>query len=333
MLERAVRSPWGEYRIRSLTRFWCFVIVILVALLATRSSAQELARAVRVTADNDYFAFWLPPHSRPDEDYTQGARITWEIERGPAFARRLACTAHRACGFTYELGQEIYTPELDSEERLPGERPYAGWLYIQGSAVSATERSRRIFTTTLGVTGRASLAAQTQAAFHRLVPGFRRPLGWDRQLPTEPDAALRATAEWYVRAPSAMGSWADLVSTTSGVVGTLRTAMGAGVRTRLGLGLTHPWLADSHVHHWEGYVFVGAHGEWVGRDLFLDGATFHDSESVDREAFMTDWERGVALRFRRVGIEYRAVDQGRQYPTGLANHPLGSISLTYWTRR
>ena len=124
----------------------------LLATLATRSSAQELARAVRVTADNDYFAFWMPPDRRPDNDYTQGARITWENGHGPAFARKLLCTARRACGFAYELGQEIYTPEFDSVERLPGERPYAGWLYLQASAVSATEHSRRIFTTTLGVT-------------------------------------------------------------------------------------------------------------------------------------------------------------------------------------
>jgi hypothetical protein len=234
--------------------FWRSAIAVLLTLYATLSPAQQLVRAVRVTADNDYFPFWMPPDSRPDQDYTQGARITWETGRGPDFARRLVCAARRACGFAYELGQEIYTPEFDSVERTPGERPYAGWLYLQASAISATERSRRVFTTTLGVTGRASLAAQTQAAFHRLVPGFRRPLGWDRQLPTEPDAAFRGTAEWYIRGPGTMRRCTDVVATTSGVVGSLRTAMGAGARTRFGLGLTHPWLADARAHAWEGNV-------------------------------------------------------------------------------
>jgi hypothetical protein len=78
-----------------------------------------------------------------------------------------------------------------------------------------------------------------------------------------------------------------------------------------------------------GQRVIGAHGEWVGRDLFLDGVTFRKSERVDREYFMTDWERSVALRFHRVGIEYRAVDQGRRYPAGLANHPFRSIRMTY----
>jgi hypothetical protein len=282
-------------------------MALLPILCATRSSAQQLARSVRVTADNDYFAFWIPPDSRPDHDYTQGPRITWQIERGPAFARRLLCAEHKACGFAYELGQEIYTPEFDSVEVLPGQRPYAGWLYLQTSAISATQRSRRIFTTTLGVTGRASLAAQTQSAFHRLVPKFRRPLGWERQLPAEPDAAFKASAEWFVSAPGTAHRWADVVSSASGVVGTLRTAMGAGARARMGLGLTHPWLSEARAHPWEGYVFIGAHGELVDRDLFLDGATFRTSERVDRESFVKKLgaRRRAAIPAARHGVSRR----------------------------
>jgi lipid A 3-O-deacylase len=306
---------------------------VSLAACARPCGGQRLARAIRVGIDNDYFVFSRPPRKRPDDNYTQGARVGWDSERAPSLVRRLACSTRVACTFAYEIGQEIYTPTFDSVDRLAGERPYAGWLYVQSSAISATRRSRRTLTATLGVTGSASLAEQTQAAFHRLVPGFRRPLGWDRQLPTEPDLAVRGTVEWHLPAPRSVGRWADLVPMASGVVGTLRSAVGSGVQARAGVGLSHPWLVDSRAGRWEAYAFAGARGDLVGRDLFLDGDTFRRSERVDREPFVGSWEWGVTLRARRVGLEYRAVHVGREYPTGPASHPFGSIRLTYWTLR
>lgn len=116
-------------------------------------------------------------------------------------------------------------------------------------------------------------------------------------------------------------------------VGTLRTAAGASARARVGLGLTHPWLADPERRWWEAYLFVGGQTEAVARDLFLDGSTFHRSVHVSREPVVGAWERGVGVRLWRLGLEYRAVSQGREYRTGPAVHPFGGITLSWWLAR
>lgn len=299
---------------------------------APPAAAQALARTVHIVADNDYFTFWRAPHRRADDNYTQGARVTWDAAGTPGIVRRLVCPHGRSCGTAFEFGQEMYTPTLDAPMPIPGERPYAGWLYGRATVVGGTARTRRSLGVTLGVTGRPSLAAQTQEAFHRLVPGFRRPLGWAHQLATEPAFALRAEQTWRIAPPGPGGRVADVVTTADAAIGTLRTAAGAQGRARLGAGLAHPWLAPAAPGRWSVYLFAGARGEAIARDLFLDGSTFRSSPRVTRAMLVSEWERGVGARIARLTTEYRAVSRGREYRTGPREHTYGAMTLSWAIR-
>jgi hypothetical protein len=294
------------------------------------AAAQELARSVRVTVENDYFDFWIPPDQRPDENYTHGTRVSWDIGARPAIARRLLCDARRACGSELEIGQELYTPVRNAMQPEPGDRPHAGWLYAHLSSVGADARTLRSLGVTLGVTGPPSLAAQAQRAFHAKV-GFRAPLGWDQQLPTEIAVALLATRAWRVAPPGRAGTIADVVPTAQATLGTLRTSLGAGARLRLGSDLSHPWLVVPQSGPASVHVFVGVRGEAIGRDLFLDGSTFRSSVRVAKSPLVSEWERGVGLRVDRLSMEYRAVTRGREYRTGPASHSYGGISVSWST--
>jgi lipid A 3-O-deacylase len=294
---------------------------------------DTLARSVRITAENDYFDFWRPPGRRPDDNYTQGARVAGDAVHVLPVVRRLVCYLRDACGSTFEVGQELYTPTHDSADPLPGERPYAGWLYARATAHGVTPRQRRSFDLTLGVTGPASLAAQTQDAFHAWIPGFRRPLGWSHQLPTELAGALSVEEAGYVAAGSRAQQWVDLAAAAHATLGTLRTAFGLNARLRVGVNLTHPWLVAPAHDWWEAYALLGGETEAVARDLFLDGSTFRRSIHVRREPIIGSWERGVGVRLWRLGCEYRAVTQSREYRTGPVTHPFGSVSVAWWLLR
>ncbi|HZK77851.1 MAG TPA: lipid A-modifier LpxR family protein, partial [Gemmatimonadaceae bacterium] len=106
-----------------------FIIFVLVVVNALPARAQQLAQTARVSVDNDFFDFWMPIHERPDVDYSQGMRVSWDVSGVPSQGRRLVCGKRSACGLKFEVGQEMYTPEIDSPTPVPGERPYAGWLY------------------------------------------------------------------------------------------------------------------------------------------------------------------------------------------------------------
>jgi hypothetical protein len=328
-----VQSIYRSVRVAQRGHRWLVVALALSICRTAECSGQELARTVRVTAENDYFDFWLPPNQRSDDNYTQGAHVSWDVARVPSFARRVVCREKAACASTIEIRQDIYTPMEDAPGPIPGQRPYAGWLGVRASAVEGTPRSRRTISATIGVTGPASLAAQTQEAFHHLIPAFRHPRGWDYQLPTEAAVALSAEAAWHLRAPGWAAQWADLEPATHATLGTLRTALGIGGRARVGTGLSHPWLVDSTARPWEAYVFLGGQAEGVARDLFLDGSTFQQSVRVDRTAVVSAWERGIGIRLGRVGLEYRAVTQSREYKTGPVSHSFGGIGVTWWNAR
>jgi hypothetical protein len=149
---------------------------------------------------------------------------------------------------------------------------------------------------------------------------------------TEPALALRAEQSWYAQAPGWAATFADVIPAADVAVGTLRTAAGAGARARLGTALKHPWLASAGGPLLSATVFAGARGEFVARDLFLDGNTFRRSVRVAKERWRGDLERGVALSLGRLSVEYVAVTQGREYVSGPATHTYGSIGLRYESR-
>ena len=311
------------------------LIIMLIAagcvFHASVAAAQDLSRSIRLTVDNDFFDFSRPPRQRPDNNYTQGARLRWDFRRAPRFARRLVCADRPACGATLEIGQEMYTPMYDGYYPVPGDRPYGGWLYVKGELRGAGERDIRVVSLTVGVTGPPSLAGSAQREVHHLTPGFYQPVGWDNQLPTEPAFGVSGARSWRITPRGPADRFVDLVPTVSGAAGTLRMSIGAGVRARVGVPLQHPWLASDRPRA-APYAFAGVSAEAVGRDLFLDGTAFRDSLRVPHKPALAEWERGVGLGVRRLGIEYRVVTRSREYAAGPRTHTYGSIVLSWALR-
>ena len=313
------------------------LLVAAVAGSAPRGHAQ-VAPSVRVSAENDYFDFRVPPGERRDDNYTQGARVTIGnagIVGWRALARGLpSCALEHdgRCGSTtLELGQLMFTPASDEEFPLPGERQYAGWLY--GKLTGRVEQERRLFSgaVTLGVTGPPSLAGAAQVGFHRLTSTFRGPYGWEHQLPTEVAGSV-AVEDSRLLADGRGGGRrvAELVLLSAAEAGTVRVSGGGGVRVRAGYALDHPWRRRGHDgRRVAAYLLAGARAEAVARDLFLDGNTFGGSERlVQRTPVTGQWEWGVGGRLGRAALEYRLVTQSREYRTGPSSHPVGIIVAT-----
>jgi lipid A 3-O-deacylase len=314
--------------VRSLLRTSLVGILLLLSTEEVAAQGLSLERETRITVDNDYFQFWRSPHARPDDNYTQGLRIERDLSNDAALFRRW-CRSGSACEVKFAIGQEMYTPTVDGVDPVPGERPYGGWIYLRASGISATRVRRSILEATFGLTGKPSLAEQTQDAFHALFPGFRRPLGWSHQLPTEPDVAFTAREEFMIPVPSVARRWLSVTPNAHATVGTLRTDAGVGATARVGIALQHPWLRESQGSAFEAYVVVGAGADVIARDLFLDGGTFRASGHVERESLVGTWERGIAVRTRQLVLEYRAITNSREYRTGPPTHTYGRIALAW----
>jgi len=76
-------------------------------------------------------------------------------------------------------------------------------------------------------------------------------------------------------------------------------------------------------------LFAAVTGRVVGRDIFLDGNTFSDSHSVDKEIVVGDFIVGANLIFRRFKLSYAQVFRSRE-SEGQSDKPnFSSISLSF----
>ena len=294
---------------------------------------------ITLSADNDYFNFWQAPHRRSDVDYTQGMAITVRRPgRVPHALRWIGggppcedtTPAHTACTrLGISLGQQIYTPWYDTAVLLPGDRPYAGWLYVTGEVRRESLTALDAFALTVGVTGRPSLAEPVQTQFHRMF-GFREPHGWEQQLPFEPGFQLGLDgARRLLHVGRDRGLGIGVGPTWRAQAGTVTVAGTAGVVAVVGWRAPPPWpgpradrMAGLGV-----YAKVGVEGSLVARDLFLDGTVLASSARVDKRTAVGEAVLGLGVRAHRLLVEWVVHKRSRAYDTQPAPHTYSSVSI------
>lgn len=319
----------------ALAALWCTFFA------AVPAGAQ--ARAYQLTSDNDAFDFWIPMAVRPDYEYTNGVRVAVETEGARGWTRLARAVAPCArdvirpvdeapCASTVvEAGQRMYVPRVDSFEPLPGQRPFAGWLYASATGRVTDGRTRHSFGIEAGVTGKPSLGESVMEGYHQLL-GFWNPVGWSHQLAFEPAASLTYGVEHRVAEARVGGvRAADLTADAGGSLGTLRTSAHAGAELRAGTRLAHPWRTRPG-RGTSVYLRAGVRGEAVAHDLFLDGNTFTDGPArVTRRPWVGQTRWGVGIAHGPASIEFRITARTRAYDEEPGGHPYGSVELT-WRR-
>lgn len=240
------------------------------------------------------------------------------------------------------VGHALYTPrDIDAPQAPPDQHPYAGWLYVSLLGVSEDEANVRIVQLNLGVVGPAALGEEVQNNFHSLI-GADEAEGWDDQLHNEPAFELILTRQYRAVEGEAFGGLEfDIVPELNVSVGTVSTYAGAGVMARLGdrlqrdfgpprirggsAGASYFAKADGGLS-W--YLFAGLESRAVARNIFLDGNTFRDSPSVEREVWVNEVQAGIVLKRGRYQLGFTAVYRTEQFETQLDPQRFGAISLS-----
>ena len=192
----------------------------------------------------------------------------------------------------------------------------------------------------LGIVGPDSFAEQTQTAVHKWI-GSPRPEGWHSQLRNEPGILLTYNRKW--QAQYFFDVWnlgVELSPHVGGSLGNVLTALSAGATLRFGRDLPsdygppliQPSLPGSGFFHPEQafgwYLFAGIEGRLVLHNIFLDGNTFADSPSVDREPWVGDIQAGLVLTWRDVRLSFTNIFRSDEFSGQDASTEFGSISLS-----
>ncbi|MBV8592829.1 MAG: lipid A deacylase LpxR family protein, partial [Caulobacteraceae bacterium] len=312
----------------------------LAGLLPGAAAAQDSPRAAPIApapavitgiTENDLYA----PDNR-DRHYTNGLRFGWisADDQEPQWARSLTdqlplldpTAAHRI-GWT--LAQSMFTPQDKATSApVPRDRPYAAWLY--GGLKLQTERPDRLDTVELdvGMVGPAALGQQVQDDWHQLI-GVSGANGWSHQIKNEPGLDLMLERLWRVPlttgADDGDGTGVDLVPNAVGSLGNVFTYGGGGMTVRFGNDLQadfgppriSPAVPGSDSFHprqgfgW--YVFAGAGGRAVLRNITLDGNTFSDSQSVRKRPLVADLYGGAAFMYDNARLAYTLTARSKEF--------------------
>lgn len=342
-----------------------FLLLCGTALPAPAAKPPSESWTFTLRFENDLFA-------NTDQHYTNGIKLNWTspdldwfrdlrwFQQDKALQNTLDAGLRklpfsddrsRQRHIALSVGQLIFTPrDTQATQYIPGDRPYAGWLY--GSVAFDTKTYNRLdsFGLQLGVTGPASLAEEAQNLVHS-VRGIPTAKGWDNQIHTELAFALIYDHKHrYIPDRDFVKRWGvDAISSVGAAVGTAFTNASVGFEVRAGWNLpadfgtslirpggetsapadrADPRYQD-RVKSFSFHVFAAVNGRAVARDIFLDGNTFGDSHSIAKNYFVGDFVVGAGLSYRRFKLSYSHVLRTREFKGQNGVQKFGSITLSY----
>lgn len=322
---------------------------LFISSIASVAHAAEPSNLF-VRLDNDLF-------TGTDHEYTSGVQVgatsaTVESFDDAGFApgvrwaneklRWLEPKGFAANNVTWTIGQRMYTPDDWSlEQPDPRDRPYAGLLFAGLTYNGRDRNSMRSTSLDVGIVGPSALAEQAQDFVHDAL-GDERFRGWDHQLNDEP--VFRVLHErfrrWDIKPAR---KFADVTAHFGGSVGNLATFANAGAELRIGRSLpdnfgtasTLSYGQNSPPAHWGGgapvrpriHGFLAVDARVVLHDITLDGNTFRDSASVDRETFAAELALGVAAEWRGWEATLGATYRTKEYETQERESSFGTLAF------
>ena len=195
---------------------------------------------------------------------------------------------------------------------------------------------------TLGVVGPAALGRQAQSFIHKYLTDSPKPEGWSHQLKNEPGIMLAWQRGWpmFMSGHIESNFW-SIKPYFGATVGNIRTYGDAGftlslspydskwqdtpVRVRPAMPGTGIYEIPRNKWSWD--IFSGIEGRAVAHDIFLDGNTFANSYSVQKNNFVADATAGVAFTYNNTRISYTLVYRTKEFKLQDDPEVFGALSL------
>ncbi len=330
---------------REIAKAGFFVLVLLPILFlpAKAASAAESGvghplDAVSVYWENDAFA-------GTDANYTNGISMGltqkgygvlggfWQFFgelRGELFS-------------SYEVSQLLHTPaDLERSVPDPGDRPYAGLLYLGLTTHLQSEKSLQSLKLIAGVIGPYSLGEKSQNVAHHAFEN-KMPRGWGSQLKNEPVVNLMFDyRRKYPLVSTSSGFGVELIPIGGVSLGNLSIQARAETQVRIGYNLPNDFgttllrgiaylpfpQANNMGDKWGIYTFAGASATAIARDLTLDGNSFEKSPNVDKRPFVPAVEVGASLWTSRFQTTFTYLMSGNNFYGQRVRGDYGSVVVS-----
>jgi lipid A 3-O-deacylase len=248
----------------------------------------------------------------------------------------------------YDVAQGMFTPD-DTTLSVPDpqDRPYAGILAFGLTLHVEKENSYHGLKFVTGFVGPWSLAEETQDTVHEVIDDDKSQ-GWDYQLENEPIFNLAYEYrhkfhlagdrdKWSLEAFSLAGGWLGNMLIQGQAGGLLRFGYNVpddfGPTLVRGMGHMPPPRRDSQRRSksdWGYSISAGSVANLVLHDITLDGNTFEDSPSVDKEYLVPMAGVGIGVGNRRFQASFAYIFWGKEFKGQDDYSKFGSLTLSYF---
>lgn len=346
-----------------------FVTGALLCSATSMAQAQELLPDPAITPDggfitleveNDLFA----KLANTDRHYTNGMKMSWlsaPTKDLPDWLKSLSTPPlnnfftndDNITGTTYRVGiaiaHLIFTPDnTDKTTPILNDRPYAGYLHATFSLESIRSNDlgnawQDQWKLDLGVIGPHAYGEEVQNNWHKLINAAASN-GWQNQLKDELTANVSFERAWrskLFRTPDILGMSTDIIPYSTLALGNVATYAGLGGVWRIGPTLPddfgppriYPGSGGSEWFHTstglDWYLFAGLEGRAVARDIFLDGNTFRDSQSVDKRPLVGDIKLGAVVVLGSARVSFTHDFRSKEYYGQPKIDQFGSVVLGF----
>ncbi|MFK5938448.1 MAG: lipid A deacylase LpxR family protein [Sulfurimonas sp.] len=245
------------------------------------------------------------------------------------------------------IAQQMYTPvDLTRSDLIEDDRPYAGWLYLEYGLHQSSADELDSFLVQIGIVGKYSGAEFSQKTIHGVI-GSEKAEGWDNQLNNELGINLIYQHKWRFVPDTFLGMDSNLIPFVGASLGNVKTKASAGVLARFGWYPSKDFGSSSidiggengipirtnclcsQYEPWSFTFNFSASGDGVARDIFLDGNTFTDSHSVEKENFIGHASYGFTARYNHVSLDYIVTYSTEHFTKETSGHKFGTILLSY----
>lgn len=312
---------------------------------ATPLSAEPNTKLEGITLYWENDGGILKPYDQNDRHYTNGLGIemAWtstQYQNWKKFLPLFDDFDDPAFAIGISIRQFIYTPEdLDATAVVPDDRPYAGWFTTGWFFQRAQEHVFDHTQLDIGFVGGSWTAAENVQKFvHRILPEQVIPQGWENQLANEFAINVFYQRRWRTD----KARWGDLeldaIPLLGFELGNVHVNAHTGVIGRVGFNLPDDFgpanLREFRDHtgsrdgQWGLYGYGRLDGAAIARDIFLDGNTFANSQSVDKKPLVGSATVGLAFRYDWFRLGYSVTYETERFNGQSGGDSFASIELT-----
>jgi hypothetical protein len=317
-----------------------FVLVFTFITLYAKETNWQL-KQFNIYFENDLF-------SRTDGQYSSGEKFSflYYIDQTDLFVYDLFLYDDPADNYiNFAIVNQIFTPyDIAKRELIVDDRPYAGWTFFETGFHKSTHNTLQSLYIQVGMVGPTSQAEDIQRFIHELT-GSELPQGWDNQLKDELGINLRYVHNW--RASYTLGgadfvvipyTEVDLGNISIQALGGLTARFGWNLPDDFGMStiatgsetgiMTYGNVDNRYKLPWSFTFNFNISGAAIARDIFLDGNTFVDSHSIDKNYAVGSVGGGFRARYKRVALDYYYQKHTKHYDNEKTEHGYGSVIVS-----